>query len=168
MIVIMAGLPGTGKTTLAQAVAAQLGGIVISKDRVRAAAFGPLVDYSSAQDDFCMELVYQTARYVHETRPEIGVIIDGRTFSRRVQVDRALAALPETPRWIECVCSDEVARERIESAPDHLARNRDYNLYCTVKASAEVLDIERLTIDTGCLDPSAALARCIAYLTASG
>ena len=49
-----------------------------------------------------MELVYQTVRYLRETRPEVPVIVDGRTFSRRSQVNRALEALPETPRWIEC------------------------------------------------------------------
>src|SRR5437764_9199405 len=117
----MAGLPGTGKSTLAEELAAQLGGVVASKDRIRDAAFGPLVDYSAAQDDFCMELVYRTVRYLRETRPGVMVAIDGRTYSRRAQVNRLLEALPEMPRWIECVCDEEVARQRLDAAPDHLA-----------------------------------------------
>src|SRR4051794_6605200 len=107
VIVVMAGLPGTGKSTLAEELAAKLGGVVVSKDRIRDAAFGPLVDYSAAQDDFCMELAYRTVRYLRETRPGVMVAIDGRTYSRRAQVNRLLEALPEMPRWIECVCDEE-------------------------------------------------------------
>jgi predicted kinase len=164
VIVVMAGLPGTGKSTLAQELAARLDAVVLSKDRIRDATFGALVDYSSAQDDFCMELIYQTAGYLHETRLGTPVIVDGRTFSRRVQVERALQALPEAQRWIECVCDDEVARARLDAAPGHLARNRTYALYCAVKTAADPLEIPRLTIDTGRLAPAAALARCLSYL----
>ena len=42
----MAGLPGTGKTQLSEALASRLGGIVFSKDKVRAALFGlGAIDY---------------------------------------------------------------------------------------------------------------------------
>ena len=41
MIVIMAGLPGTGKSTLAQALAQRLPGAVLDKDAIRAALFEP-------------------------------------------------------------------------------------------------------------------------------
>jgi len=37
----MAGLPGTGKSALSRALAAELGGTVIDKDHIRAALFDP-------------------------------------------------------------------------------------------------------------------------------
>ena len=167
VIVVMAGLPGTGKTALAEELAAELGAVVLSKDVLRDATFGALVDYSSTQDDFCMELVYRTVRYLRDTRPEVMIVIDGRTFSRRVQVNRALEALPETPRWIECVCDDEVARQRLDAAPDHVARNRNYDLYCAVKTAAEPLEVPRLTIDTGRVDLVEAVRRASEYLVSA-
>jgi len=65
MIVIMAGLPGTGKSTLARALAQRLPGTVLDKDAIRAALFQPPhVEYSLAQDDFCQEIMLQTAAYL--------------------------------------------------------------------------------------------------------
>ena len=46
--VLFAGLPGTGKSTLARALAERLGAAVLDKDRVRGALFpGALTDYSA-------------------------------------------------------------------------------------------------------------------------
>jgi predicted kinase len=38
-LVIMAGLPGTGKSTISRVLAAEVGGLVLDKDNVRAALF---------------------------------------------------------------------------------------------------------------------------------
>ena len=55
MIVLMAGLPGTGKSTLARELAARTSGRVLSKDEIRHAIFLPEeIEFSSAQDDFCL------------------------------------------------------------------------------------------------------------------
>ena len=48
MIILMAGLPGCGKTTLAQAIAARIGGTLLNKDDIRAALFTPAqIEYST-------------------------------------------------------------------------------------------------------------------------
>ena len=62
MIVLMAGLPGTGKSTLAQALASCFKGAVLSKDEIRHSLFAPGdIEYSTEQDDFVMEIMLQTA-----------------------------------------------------------------------------------------------------------
>jgi predicted kinase len=118
VLIAMAGLPGTGKSTLARMLAKELGGVVLSKDEVRAALFPfPALDYSREQDDLCMEAISRATEYALRSNPCLTVIIDGRTFLRSYQV-RDLLALAQSvglrPYVIECVCEDEVARRRLE------------------------------------------------------
>ena len=79
MLVILAGLPGTGKSTLARALAGRIGGAVLDKDIIRRALFAPEdIEYTAAQDDFVMDLMLQTARYLFEKNPARVVFLDGR------------------------------------------------------------------------------------------
>src|SRR6267378_3584429 len=108
MIVLMAGLPGTGKTTLACELARRTGGRMISKDEVRHALFSAdEIEYSSRQDDFCLQVMLETAGYLLERDSNRILFLDGRTFSRRYQIDSVVsvtAALHQSWRILECVC----------------------------------------------------------------
>jgi predicted ATPase len=93
----MAGLPGTGKTTLARELARRTQGAVLSKDEIRAALFSPEdIEYSVPQDDFVMEAMLDTARYLLQSTPARKLFLDGRPFSRRYQIDRVLDFARET------------------------------------------------------------------------
>ena len=155
MIVLMAGLPGTGKSTLARALASRLAGSVLSKDEIRHALFSPQdVEYSTAQDDFVMRVTLEAASWILKKDPSRIVILDGRTFSRRYQIDQVLdaaTALHQPWRIFECVCSDETAHTRIESqsiAGEHPAGNRSFGLYLDVKAHFEPITLPKTVIDT--------------------
>jgi predicted kinase len=118
MIVLMAGLPGTGKSTLARALASRLDGSVLSKDEIRHAIFSPAeVEYSTAQDDFVMQVMLEAAAWILKKKAGRTVFLDGRTFSRRYQIDQVIAVAGDLKQpWtiLECVCSEESARSRIE------------------------------------------------------
>lgn len=155
MIVILAGLPGTGKTTLARALAAETGGAVLNKDEVRAALFTPeLIEYSPEQDDVVQEALLLAGGYLLERHPGRPVFLDGRTFSRSYQIENAIQAaetIPSSWRVIECVCAEETARARLarDSAVGvHPARNRDFGLYLSVKAYFEPVTRPKLVVDT--------------------
>jgi len=152
MLILMAGLPGTGKTTLSRTLAAELGGTVIDKDHVRAALFDPPdIEYSGEQDEFCMRIMLKVAGYLFRKDPDRKVFLDGRTFSRSDQLRRATGyanALSQPWRILECICRDDSARQRLESTPAHLAINRDYGLYLAVKGRSEEIMLRKAVIDT--------------------
>lgn len=170
MIVVMAGLPGSGKSALAARIAVSLPARVLDKDTIRAALFPPdEIEYSSAQDDFCMHVMMDVAAFVLRRDPARHIIVDGRTFSRGYQLAcwRSLAAELGVPiKVIECVISDETARARLErdvSEGRHVAANRDYAMYLAVKARAEPVQGPKLVIDTE-QELDACTCQALAYL----
>ena len=114
MLIALAGLPATGKSTLAQHLAAALPGVVLDKDHIRAALFpSSEIEYSTTQDDFCVDIMYQVATYMFRRDPNKHVIIDGRTFLKQYQVIELIDAARRIGvplKIIECVCSDATAQ----------------------------------------------------------
>jgi predicted kinase len=174
-IVVLAGLPATGKSTIARELAAGLGAPLFDKDRVREALFGPAhVAYSREQDDFCTRVLYSAVEHVAERGSAACVVLDGRTYSRRYQV----AELAELARRlgaelvvIECVASREAVRERLASDGGHPARDRTFERWLELEASAEpdaLVELAPLRVDTSRLPLSECIRACREELARRG
>jgi predicted kinase len=159
MLILMVGLPGTGKSTLSRALAERFGGFVIDKDIIRPALFGPSqIEYTVEQDDFCQQVMLDTAAYLHKRKPELRVFLDGRPFSReyqRASVRTAAEGMGAPLAVIECVASEKTALARIRKdleSGSHLAANRTEPLYFDKKRDFdhEPLQGPRLTISSDC------------------
>lgn len=156
MLVMMAGLPASGKSAIAHLLARRLpSSVILDKDTIRAALFPPAeITYSTEQDDFCMQVMLETAEYILTADPAKLVILDGRPFSQRYQRDRVRAfasRLKVQLKIVECVCSDETARQRLEkdvATGRHVAQNRNNELYQAVKARFEPIQGEKLVVNT--------------------
>ena len=151
--VLLAGLPGTGKSTLARALAERIHAVVLDKDRVRGALFpGALTDYSAEQDQVCMRAMLEAAAYLTERRRVEYIFFDGRTFSASAQIEEVLlAAANAGARWriLHVTCADAVAEERLgRSDPAHPAQNRDPALYRRIKQHFEPILQAKLEVDT--------------------
>ncbi len=171
MLIAMAGLPGSGKSTIAACLEKELDAVVLDKDRVRAVLFPPRVlDYSAVQDDISMAALFQAAAAILRARPQQVVILDGRTFVRPGQVQSLLdlaASVQEQPRIIQCVCDDAVAFDRLArdlAEGRHPARNRTSALYQALKAETVPIPIPHLRIDTGRLPLEDCVRQCLSYL----
>jgi predicted kinase len=166
-VVVLVGLPGAGKSTLAAALADRTPGArVIDKDQVRDALFAPC-DYSAAERDVTFSAMLDAARY-HLGRGRV-VIFDGMTFSRRSQVEAAEAVAAESGAFSAVIVCDVpvlVAVERVErdaSAGDHPAANRDGDLVRRVASEMEEPPGAYLTVQmTG--DIEAVVADALAYV----
>lgn len=161
MLVIMAGLPGTGKSTVAAALARETHAVVLDKDRIRAALFPPeFIEYTTEQDDLCVRVMLLAAGDILRQDASRVVVLDGRPFSKRYQLEQVVRFAEEIGtewRILECTCSEETARRRLEQVCDHPARNRTAELYERIRSSWE-----EITFDKSVINTDRPLAVCIA------
>ena len=160
----MAGLPGSGKTTLGQALASHLKGHVLNKDQIRLAIFGPnQVAYSTAQDDLIQTFMLEAAHSLWATHPKLWIVFDGRTYSRsyqRAQVNEKILNL----KIILCTAYESSIRTRL--LYPHPAANRDWALYLKVRESFEPIIEPHCVINTD-QPPRLSLKQALTYLTAA-
>ena len=95
------------------------------------------------------------AGYLLERDRSRFIFLDGRPFSRRYQIENvvnAAASIQQSWHIIECVCGEELARQRLEDDSAlalHPAGNRNFQLYLDVKSRFEAITLPKTVIDTG-------------------
>lgn len=151
-VVVLAGLPGAGKSTLARALAERIPDArVIDKDQVRDALFAPC-DYSSAERGVTFSAMLDSARY-HLGRGRV-VFFDGLTFSRRNEVAAAEVVASESGAFAAVIVCDvpvDVAVRRCDdeaATGTHPAGNRDGDLVRRVASEMEEPAGAYLTLTT--------------------
>lgn len=162
----MTGLPGTGKSTLSKLLAAELRGVMLDKDVIRAGLFPePWIEYSREQDDFCFEVLLEAGAYlIKKDMPPDFLFIDGRPFAQQYQLQAVMKWASELgcqTKIIYTQCSDQAAKRRLTEP--HVAKNRNYAAYLKLKANFEEIGFPKLVVDTDePLDSS--LQKCLVYL----
>jgi predicted kinase len=114
-VVLVAGVPGAGKSTLAEGLARHLRAPVFSADWV----IGALVPFEVLDDDNAWHVVDTTvvALLARQVQLGVDVVLDltGHTREERDRLRTLTERLGGVFVGVECVCSDEeVQRERVE------------------------------------------------------
>ena len=168
-MIALAGLPASGKSAVAGRLHKALDSVLLDKDRVREFIFQQHVDYSDSQNDLCVEMMYQAATYLLSKDEVPNVIIDGRSYSKKVQIERLKAVASQIPCRliiVECTCSAESARQRLERDHGvHPAKDRDYALYSRSSAAAEQIEEPRLILDTDKLSVDECALQALNYVS---
>ncbi len=154
LLVVTAGLPATGKSTIAEVVGNRLGMPVLSVDPIEAAILSAGID--SEQPTGLAAYLVAEAMAESVLSGGRGVVIDAvnAVEPARDQWVKLAARQNATLRFIEVTCSDpEVHRERLEArAGRHAAGGRPYAVEQSLEEwepwSGESAAVPRVTLDS--------------------
>jgi len=145
MLILIAGLPGSGKTSLATAFAKRYGASHFNSDQIRR-ELGLLGRYSN-EDKAAVynELLARTRQALTLGKP---VVVDGSFYlaSLRKTFELVAAQLAQKPLWVLATAPDEVLRKRV--AKPRADSEANEAILEKIKLQFEPLEPPFLTIDT--------------------
>lgn len=159
-LVVLAGLPGTGKSTLARELATRCGARILDKDRRRAERFGAAVRYTREQDDGVVRELLDEARELARGAPAAPAILDGRCWTRGEDVEELRRFARESGLelcWVECRAERATAHARLCRDTElglHPAANRGVELYQRLEAERSCVLEDALVLDTTRASPA--------------
>ena len=145
MIIVITGLPGTGKTTIAKALAKEIDAIVFSTDKIRKMIFETPVYNEEDKRRVYNELFFQAEKYLKMGK---NVILDGTFYTKalRNRAKEGGALFSQKVYFVYCK-TPEIFLKRIDSRKDKFS-DADYNVYLGMKKIFEDFEEEIIEIDT--------------------
>lgn len=146
MIVIVCGLPGTGKTFIAKTLSKRIDAIVLSTDKIRK----ELVEkptYSLWERSLIYDVLFLLSKYLKTAG--INCILDG-TFNQKRSRDELIKKLnlKSTDLFIiECICPEDIIISRLISRRNDFS-DANISIYFKMKKIYEKVLEKHLTIDT--------------------
>ena len=150
LIVFIFGLPGVGKTRLANELAPLINAVVLSIDKIRKELI-PKPTYTKEEKKLIYEVMLLVTRYLHNMA-RVNCILDA-TFnteeSRRTAREKLTGITPEQIYMVECTCSEDVIISRLNARKGDYS-DADIEIYRKMKKTYEPIKEEErhIVIDT--------------------
>ncbi len=148
MLVIICGLPGTGKTTLAREVAKHIPAVHISSDAIRMMLLRKRT-YSEKEKEGVYKAMFKKAEEL--ITGGRSVVLDA-TFYKKMLREKARAIADKTKSkffLVECTTPESVLRERMFARKRGESESEaDFEVYKKIKEIFEPIEDEHLIVDT--------------------
>ncbi|MDQ3837879.1 MAG: AAA family ATPase [Thermoproteota archaeon] len=146
MIVLICGLPGVGKTSLARNLAPLINAAIISSDKIRKELI-PRPSYTKQEVKLIYDVMTLLAKYLYEAN--VNCIIDA-TFNKersRTELKKKLMIPEEEICIVECVCTEEMIMSRLKNRRDDYS-DADISIYKRMKKTYDPILEDHIVVDT--------------------
>lgn len=162
MIIIVIGLPGTGKTTFSRGLAHHLNALHLNTDIIR-----DQLDLRGQYDRKTKNRIYKTMEEQAATALQEGkiVVLDGTFYKQKLRKNYITFAqkLGQPLKWIELKATEKAVKERVQQKRTY--SEADYEVYLKVKAAFEPMQQDCLELWNDKDTPMAVLLeKAMAYL----
>ena len=146
MIVIICGLPGTGKTTIAKKLAPIIDAVVLSTDKIRKELI-PNPTYQRKERELIFDVMVLLAKYLHSSHKSCILDATFNKESSRNQVKNDLKLSENQFFVVECTCPEKIILFRLENRKDDYS-DADIFVYQQMKKIYDPVTSKHITIDT--------------------
>lgn len=150
MLILITGLPATGKSTVARRLARELGAEILRTDIVRKDLL-KTATYSEDEKELVYRAVFMLADYL--IKNDVNVIIDGTFYKYNLRKNAKKIAKKRGKRFflIETRCPEDIVLKRLDERKKNLRSPSDADeaVYYKVKKAFEPIKEDHLLIDTG-------------------
>lgn len=157
MIVLLAGLPGVGKSTAAARLAGPLEAVIVDRDDIKERVIPHrYLTHSSLQTRFAGDVAFKVVEAILSENSSPKILVDGHTFSRTTDIERyrSLCVRFEASLFVVlCTAQEDVIRHRIIADHVGIAKERTWEKYLEVRTRFEPIPGNVIHLDLSDDDP---------------
>jgi predicted kinase len=148
-LILVCGLPGTGKSTVSKAIAERTKALLFNTDVVRKELFSRPA-YTQEEKDLVYKMLFEMAeKFLKQSK---NIVLDGTFYKEelRSRVKEIAQRNRSAFAIVEVVCSEKTAKRRLdERAKSESLSDADFCVYRKIREQFEPIREKHFVVDTG-------------------